>query len=44
MRVGENQDLISIDVYNDPGSILVNVGEEYYVLTLRCIKWSELND
>lgn len=44
MRVGENQDLISIDEYKDPESIQVNAGEEYYALTIRCVKWSELND
>lgn len=44
MRAGENQDLISIDEYKDPESIQVNVGEEYYALTIRCVKWRELND
>lgn len=44
MRVGENQDLISIDEYKDPESIQVNTGEEYYALTMRCVKWRELND
>ena len=44
MRAGENQDLISIDEYKDPESIQVNAGEEYYALTIRCVKWSELND
>ena len=44
MRAGENQDLISIDEYKDPESIQVNTGEEYYALTMRCVKWSELND
>ena len=44
MRAGENQDLISIDEYEDPESIQVNAGEEYYALTIRCVKWSELND
>jgi len=44
MRTGENQDLISIDEYKDPESIQVNAGEEYYALTIRCVKWRELND
>lgn len=44
MRAGENQDLISIDEYKDPESIQVNAGEEYYALTIRCVKWRELND
>lgn len=44
MRVGENQNLISIDEYKNPESIQVNPGEEYYALTIRCVKWSELND
>ena len=44
MRVGENQDLISIDEYKNPESIQVNPGEEYYALTMRCVKWRELND
>ena len=44
MRAGENQDLISIDEYKDPESIQVNTGEEYYALTMRCVKWRELND
>ena len=44
MRVGENQDLISNDEYKNPESIQVNPGEEYYALTIRCVKWSELND
>lgn len=44
MRAGENQDIISIDEYKDPESIQVNAGEEYYALTIRCVKWRELND
>lgn len=44
MRAGENRDLISIDEYKDPESIQVNAGEEYYALTIRCVKWRELND
>lgn len=44
MRAGENQDLISIDEYKDPESIQVNAGEENYALTIRCVKWRELND
>lgn len=44
MRAGENQDLISIDEYKDPESIQVNAGEEYYALTIRCVKWRVLND
>lgn len=44
MRASENQDLISIDEYKDPESIQVNAGEENYALTIRCVKWRELND
>ena len=40
MSAGENQDLISIDVYKNSEVIQVNADEKYYVLTIHCVKWS----